>query len=187
MTRPASEGCPACTGRGWLLTLDAGAASFVLHRCDSCCRFGSNQEARRWVSSSGSTLAAVFFELGGVLAAEADSAVSDKKKSASRMGRVLKTIRDSLQNALTLESEQSSLPTPAADSTAPGPGSAGEKTYIVGVREVHVRHYKVKADDPESAKALVSRRASEAVDLEFEEYSHELDPGAWSAEENDGD
>lgn len=58
-----------------------------------------------------------------------------------------------------------------------------KKTYIVGVREVHVRHYEVKAHDPELARTLVILRAPEAVDLEFEEYSHELDPDTWSVEE----
>ena len=58
------------------------------------------------------------------------------------------------------------------------------RTYRVGVREVHVRFYSVKADDPEQAKILVNRRAPEVTDLEFEEYSHELKPETWSVEES---
>ncbi|MCC6694885.1 MAG: hypothetical protein IT365_04550 [Candidatus Hydrogenedentes bacterium] len=58
-----------------------------------------------------------------------------------------------------------------------------KKTYVVGVREVHVRFYQVTADDPEHAKDLVNDRAPEAVDLEFDEYSHELRPDTWSVEE----
>ncbi|HEO72716.1 MAG TPA: hypothetical protein ENN80_15775 [Candidatus Hydrogenedentes bacterium] len=58
-----------------------------------------------------------------------------------------------------------------------------KKTYIVGVREVHVRHYSVEAENEEDAKALVNQRAPGVVDLEFEEYSHELKPDTWSVEE----
>ncbi len=57
-----------------------------------------------------------------------------------------------------------------------------KKTYIVGVREIHVRHYSVEAENEGEAKALVNQRAPEVVDLEFEEYSHELKPGTWSVE-----
>ena len=58
-----------------------------------------------------------------------------------------------------------------------------DKTYIVGVREVHVRFYSVDAEDPESAKAKVSDRAEGVVDRECLEYSHELERDAWSVEE----
>lgn len=57
-----------------------------------------------------------------------------------------------------------------------------KRTFIVGVREVHVRHYAVEAEDKESAKRLVSERAACTKDLEFEEYSHELPPETWSVE-----
>lgn len=62
-----------------------------------------------------------------------------------------------------------------------------KKTYLVGVREVHVRFYEVQADDAEQAKDLVNNRAPEAVDLGFEEYSHELKPDTWSVEESAGE
>jgi len=58
-----------------------------------------------------------------------------------------------------------------------------KKTYLVGVREVHVRHYSVKAENEERAKDLVYQRADSVVDCEFEEYSHELDRDTWSVEE----
>ncbi|MCX5758627.1 MAG: hypothetical protein NTU83_09005 [Candidatus Hydrogenedentes bacterium] len=45
-----------------------------------------------------------------------------------------------------------------------------KKTYIVGVREVHARHYSVQAENEEEAKDLVDRRA-------------ELDRDTWSVEE----
>lgn len=48
------------------------------------------------------------------------------------------------------------------------------RSYIVGVREVHVRHYKVTAKDEEEARNLVGVRGPEATDIEFLEDSHEL-------------
>ena len=58
-----------------------------------------------------------------------------------------------------------------------------KKRYIVGVREVHVRHYSVTAENEEEAKDLVKERAPCVTDLECEEYSHELDRTTWSVEE----
>jgi hypothetical protein len=58
-----------------------------------------------------------------------------------------------------------------------------KKTYLVGVREVHVRHYSVQAENEEEAKDLVHQRADSVVDCEFSEYSHELDRDTWSVEE----
>lgn len=55
-------------------------------------------------------------------------------------------------------------------------------TYIVGVREVHIRHFEVGAETPEAAKRLVNNRAPKAVDMEFVEYSHELGMDTWSVE-----
>ena len=57
------------------------------------------------------------------------------------------------------------------------------KSYIVGVREVHVRHYKVNANDEDEARDLVESRDPEVTDLEFSEYSHELSCDTWSVEE----
>lgn len=59
-----------------------------------------------------------------------------------------------------------------------------KKRYIVGVREVHVRHYAVMAENEEEAKDLVNERASQVTDLDFCEYSHELDRETWSVEED---
>ena len=58
-----------------------------------------------------------------------------------------------------------------------------KKTYIVGVREVHVRHYSVQAENVEEAKDLVYQQAESVVDMSFEEYSHCLDRETWSVEE----
>ena len=55
--------------------------------------------------------------------------------------------------------------------------------YIVGVREVHVRHYKVTAMDEDQARELVGGHGPEVTDLEFLEYSHELDSDTWLVEE----
>ena len=63
-----------------------------------------------------------------------------------------------------------------------------KRTYIVGVREVHVRFYSVDAENPDLAKALVSERADGVVDLEWEEYSNEQNRDTWSVEErSEGD
>ena len=59
-----------------------------------------------------------------------------------------------------------------------------KKTYIVGVREVHVRHFRVEAENEEEAKDLVDRRAPEVTDMEFVEYCNELDSDTWSVEED---
>ena len=61
-----------------------------------------------------------------------------------------------------------------------------KKTYTVGVREVHVRFFSVVADNEEEAKDLVNDRAPQVTDLEFSEYSHELNRETWSVEENTG-
>ena len=58
-----------------------------------------------------------------------------------------------------------------------------KKNFIVGVRELHVRHYSVQAENEEEAKDLVHQRAESVVDCEFEEYSNELDRETWSVEE----
>lgn len=59
-----------------------------------------------------------------------------------------------------------------------------KKNYIVGVREVHVRHYAVRAESEEKAKDLVNERAREVEDIGFSEYSHELCRDTWSVEED---
>ena len=58
-----------------------------------------------------------------------------------------------------------------------------KKTYLVGVREVHARHYSVQAENVEEAKDLVYQQAESVVDMSFEEYSHCLDRETWSVEE----
>ena len=59
-----------------------------------------------------------------------------------------------------------------------------KKHYIVGVREVHLRHYAVMAENEEEAKDLVNGRAPDVEDLGFSEYAHELDRDTWSVEES---
>jgi len=59
-----------------------------------------------------------------------------------------------------------------------------KKRYIVGVREVHVRHYAVTAENEEQAKAFVNELAADVTDLEYEEYSHQMDRDTWSVEES---
>ena len=52
------------------------------------------------------------------------------------------------------------------------------KNFIVGVREVHMRHYKVMATDEEEARALVDYRGPEVIDLEARMSRHEAYRGA---------
>ena len=59
-----------------------------------------------------------------------------------------------------------------------------KRSYIVGVREIHVRHYSVMAENEEEAKDLVGRNAPGVKDLEYEEFSHTLDSDTWSVEES---
>ena len=61
-----------------------------------------------------------------------------------------------------------------------------KKLYIVGVREVHVRHYAVMAKNEEEGKDLVHERGPQVKDLEFGELSHELDRDTWSVEDASG-
>ena len=58
-----------------------------------------------------------------------------------------------------------------------------KKAYIVGVREIHIRHYSVNADSEEEAKDLVYQQDESVVDIGFEEFSHCLDRDTWSVEE----
>ena len=57
------------------------------------------------------------------------------------------------------------------------------KSYIVGVREVHVCLYMVEAQDQDETRNLVGTRGPEVIDLEFSEYSHELSRDTWSVDE----
>ena len=59
-----------------------------------------------------------------------------------------------------------------------------KKRYIVGVREVHLRHYAVTAKNEDEAKDLVNERGHEVTDLEFAEFSHELNRDTWFVEES---
>ena len=59
-----------------------------------------------------------------------------------------------------------------------------KRRFIVGVREIHLRHYAVTAENEEQAKDLVNSRAPEVEDLGFEEFSHELGRDTWSVEED---
>ena len=58
-----------------------------------------------------------------------------------------------------------------------------KKTFLVGVREVHLRFYSVQAESEEEARDLVNQRAPEVTDIEELEYSHELPQDTWSVEE----
>ena len=55
--------------------------------------------------------------------------------------------------------------------------------YTVGVREIHVRYFTVKAASPDEARALVDKHRERARDCETSEFSHELGSDTWSVEE----
>ena len=57
-----------------------------------------------------------------------------------------------------------------------------KRKYTVSVREVHLHHYSVEAEDPEQAKVLVNNRSPGVTD-EWEEFDRELKPDTWSVEE----
>ena len=60
------------------------------------------------------------------------------------------------------------------------------KNYIVGVCEAYLRFYAVAAENEEEVKDLVNDRAPQVTDLDFCEYSHEMNRETWSVEENTG-
>ena len=54
---------------------------------------------------------------------------------------------------------------------------------MVGVRELHLRFYSVRAENEEEAKDFVNRRDSSVVDENLLEYANELGRDTWSVEE----
>lgn len=62
-----------------------------------------------------------------------------------------------------------------------------KKRFLIGVREVHARFYEVTAENEEEAKDLVNELAADVTDLEYEEYSHQMDRDTWSVEESTED
>ncbi len=59
---------------------------------------------------------------------------------------------------------------------------ARRKTFIVGVREVHVQSVRVAAKDADEAKDKVRKGEGDYLDDGLE-YSHTLDSELWTAEE----
>lgn len=56
----------------------------------------------------------------------------------------------------------------------------GMKKYLVGIREVHVRHVEVEAMSEEEAKNVTETYADTDMYLE---YSHDMNKGLWSVRE----
>lgn len=54
------------------------------------------------------------------------------------------------------------------------------KTYLVGIREVHVRHMRVRATSINDA--IVQAEAGECT-CDLFEFSHVMDKDSWSVEE----
>jgi hypothetical protein len=57
------------------------------------------------------------------------------------------------------------------------------KTYLVGVREVHVSYMEVKANTPTDAFDMIRNGEGDEVSMD---YSHTLDPETWTVEESPG-
>lgn len=177
MTPPTN--CPECAGKGWLLLFNTDTRALEVQRCDACERFASDEDARKWLATKELVLLAVIFELCAVAVSEIKAALGTKPIELTDLVCALGRVCDSLQQAVDLtlgESDRDPAETTAAEVHDDG------TTYLVGVREVHVRYYEVHAGTPDEAKALAKDRAPEAVDIEFSEYSHELDPETWSVE-----
>lgn len=177
--------CSECAGRGWLVMLNTDTNALELQRCDACSRFDSDADAQNCVTSDDSAVVVVLSEFCNAILAESERVLADKKASRVTLIRALTTIRESLRNAMALRRGQATgmESKPQVEKRAPYSAGKAKRAYLVGVREVHVRHYKVEAGNPEDAKSLVNQRAPEVVDVEFEEYSHELEPDTWSVEE----
>ncbi|NUM53476.1 MAG: hypothetical protein HUU46_07520 [Candidatus Hydrogenedentes bacterium] len=185
MSEQNPHDCFECTGRGWLVMLNTDTRALELQRCDACSRFDSDADAQKYVASDDSAVAAVLSEFCNAILAESERMLANKKPSCVALIRALTMIRDSLRNAMALHPNHSTglESSPRFDQTGLDATGSVKRPYLVGVREVHVRHYKVEAANPEDAKSLVNQRAPEVEDVEFEEYSHELDPDTWSVEE----
>lgn len=185
MSKQEARGCSECNSRGWLVMCNADTHALELQRCDACARFESDLDAQKWVTSNLAEHVAVLREFCGAILSEAQRAIAEEAASRGSTTRALTMIRNSLRGVLALASDlvPESTFTSGESPVARCSESAEKRTYIVGVREVHVRHYEVDAADPEEAKAMVGDRGPEVTDIGFEEYSHELDPDAWSVEE----
>ncbi|GMW03701.1 MAG: hypothetical protein AMXMBFR84_48350 [Candidatus Hydrogenedentota bacterium] len=185
MSTHEAHGCSECNGRGWLVMFNTDTHALELQRCDACAKFESDLDAQQWVTSNVAEHIAVLRELCGAVFSEVQRALTEESASRDSTTRALTTIRNSLRGVLALASDL----VPEAESTSGASpvmrcsASAEKRTYIVGVREVHVRHYEVDAADPVEAKAMVSDRRPEVTDIGFEEYSHELGPDSLSVEE----
>lgn len=185
MNTRSTENCSECAGRGWLVMLNADTNTLELQRCDSCSQFESDIEAQNYLAHDDCAVVAALLEFCNGILAETERLLANKKASRGALIRALTMIRDSLRNAMALHLNRSTgLESRLQfDQTGLDATGSAKRPYLVGVREVHVRHYKVEAANPEDARSLVNQRAPEVVDVEFEEYSHELEPDTWSVEE----
>ena len=74
-----------------------------IQRCDSCCRFDSDQEAQAFIAGNKFSLIEALLEFCGALMDETERAVNKTAKTKGEPKRLLKTIRDSLRNAVGLQ------------------------------------------------------------------------------------
>ena len=132
-TQPSSENCPACTGRGWLIMVNSESGGVELQRCDSCSRFGSDTEAQEHVSTENATLAAALREFCSVLYAETDVAVNRPAPTQTELKRLLRRLRNSLQNAADLKPQEKGAGLPPTGESKPRGGCNVKKHFTVCV------------------------------------------------------
>jgi hypothetical protein len=98
----ASDVCSACAGRGWLLMLNTDTAALELQCCDSCSRFSSDREAQRFVAEDQSVRFAALMEFCNALLAEMTRYTHGSVPGATDVKTLLRSMRDSLRNAVNL-------------------------------------------------------------------------------------
>lgn len=94
--------CAECAGCGWLLLFNADTAALEVQRCDSCCRFASDEEAQVYIASHDVGLVEVLAQYCCVLLSDARRALHEESDPQRNLEEVLQSIRDSLANAARL-------------------------------------------------------------------------------------
>lgn len=83
MNPPTNEGCPACSGKGWLVLFNTDTEALELQRCDACERFASDEDARRHVATSKTCIVLALHELCAELLVEAGHALGSESMNTA--------------------------------------------------------------------------------------------------------
>ena len=100
------------------------------------------------------------------------------------LGRAQELFKEDLREDSGNPSDEVEVVSPHTLASTPDSAPKKARTYMVGVREIHVRFYKVMAENEGQAKNLVNERAPQVEDIGFEEFSDEMDRETWSVEES---